>query len=325
MADDIDLDASIDKTVGEFIGEIAPGSEPAPSPDAPLEPAAPATTSLAKPGVPGSVEPIAYPKSWSKDYEPHWGKMPRELQEYVTNTREKDYLDGLEQYKSGHQNWNTIHEVMQPYMPRLTSLGLQPAEAVRALMNADWALSQGTPEQKIGILAQICQNYGIDPSQIRLPGGGEAPFRTEGEQALLKQFHGLHSTVQGFMKSQHETLRAQTDKDVLAFATDPKHPYFDEVANDIALLISADNKVSLADAYEKAVWANPTTRAKEIERLNKDRSETERKAREEAARKARGASAANLRGKQTERTTGAAKGGWEEELLETHAAIKSRT
>src|SRR6266480_1784806 len=159
MADDIDL--NIDRTVDDFIGEVAPGSEPAPATEPPAEPAAPGITSLAKPAVPGALEPIAYPKSWKQELSPHWDKMPRELQDYVTNTREKDYLNGLEQYKAGHTAYSEIHEVIQPYMPRLTALGMRPAEAIRTLMNADWALSQGSPEQKLAMIGQICQSYGI--------------------------------------------------------------------------------------------------------------------------------------------------------------------
>src|SRR5258708_6125936 len=152
MADDIDLDLNIDKTVDSFIGEVAPGSEPAPAVEDKTPAAVPATTSLAKPAVPGALEPIGYPKSWKQDLAPHWDKMPRELQDYVTNTREKDYLNGLEQYKQGHQMYSQFAEVPQPYMPRINSLGMPPAEAIRALMNADWALSQGTPDQKAAML-----------------------------------------------------------------------------------------------------------------------------------------------------------------------------
>ncbi len=319
MADDIDL--NIDKTVDAFIDEVAPSSEPAP--DIPAEPKAPATTSLAKPAVPGAVEPIAYPKSWKADLAPHWEKMPRELQDYVTNTREKDYLNGLEQYKSGHNAYSQFAEVLQPYMPRINSLGMHPAEAVRALMNADWALSQGTPEQKAAMLGQICQNYGIDPRTI-VP-AGEAPFRTEGETALAKKYDGLAANVNQFIQSQMNEKRAGIDKEVAAFAADPMHPHFDEVADHIARLITADRNISLADAYEQAVWANPTTRAKALETLNKENEKKAREAREAAATAARTTRLANVRGKPTDKTTGAAKGGWEDELPVTAAAIASRT
>jgi hypothetical protein len=324
-----DIEQRIDKTVDDFIGEVAPGTEPQnttpPSPDRTPAPGAGPITSLAKPAA-GTAGAIPYPKSWKQDYAPLWSKIPPEVQKYVSEVREKDYLDGLEQYKRGHTAYSEIHEVMQPYMPRLTALNLQPAEAIRALMNADWALSQGTPEQKAAMVAQICQNYGIDPRTIQIASADpNAPQPSPGEIELRKRFDGLHSNLNQFIQSQIAEKRAVIDKDVATFAADPKHPYFDEVADDIVRLINADKAISLGDAYEKAVWANPTTRAKEIERLNKERSETERKAREEAARRARGASAANIRGKPTDKATGAAGKSWEEDLEDKAAEIRSRT
>src|ERR1700704_5490241 len=212
MADDIDL--NIDKTVDDFMREVAPGSEPAvPIEDKiPAAGAVPAVTSLAKPAAPGAPEPIAYPKSWKQDLAPHWDKMPRELQDYVTNTREKDYLNGLEQYKAGHTAYAQIHEVMQPYMPRLTALGMHPAQAIQALMNADWALSQGTPEQKAAMLGQICQNYGIDPRTI-VPGATDpnAPQPTPAELELRKKYDGLASNLNQFIQSGVAEKRSAID------------------------------------------------------------------------------------------------------------------
>jgi hypothetical protein len=324
MPDDIEL--NIDKTVDDFIQDVAPGSEPPPD-DVTLAPKAPpATTSLAKPATPGAPEPIAYPKSWKQDLAPHWDKMPRELQDYVTNTREKDYLNGLEQYKTGHTAYAEFAEVLQPYMPRINSLGMRPAEAIRALMNADWALSQGTPEQKAAMVAQICQNYGIDPRTLPLGGGDpNAPQPTAAELELRKKYDGLESNLKGFMQSQIAEKRGVIDKEVAAFAADPTHPHFDAVSDHIVRLLNADRNLSLQDAYDQAVWANPTTRAKAVEILNKETADKARKEREAAAQAAQKARLANVRGKPTDKTTGAAKGGWEEQLPVTAAAIESRT
>jgi hypothetical protein len=325
MADDIDL--NIDKTVDDFIDEVAPGSEPPPD-DVALEPKAPpAVTSLAKPAAPGALEPIGYPKSWKQELAPHWDKMPRELQDYVTNTREKDYLNGLEQYKAGHTAYSQIHEVMQPYMPRLTALGMQPAQAIQALMNADWALSQGTPEQKAAMLGQICQNYGIDPRTIVAGTAGDpnAAQPTAVELELRKKFDGMASNVNQFIQSQISEKRSVIDKEVATFAADPAHPHFDAVADHIVRLLNADKTLSLQDAYDQAVWANPTTRAKAIEALNKETAEKARKDREAAAQAAQKARLANVRGKPTDKTTGAPKVGWEEALPVTAEAISKRT
>lgn len=326
MADDIDL--KIDETVDSFINEVAPGTEVPPGTPAKEPAAAPvaAVTSLAKPasGVADPAAPIDFPKSWKQDLSPHWAKVPRELQDYVTNTREKDYLNGLEQYKAGHTAFGELNEVITPYMPRLTAIGMRPAEAIRALLNADYALSNGSAEQRYQMLAQICQTYGLDPAQIK-GGSAEQPFQTEGERKLAAQLTEQNRTIQQFLGSQFAQQRAVIDKDVATFAADPAHPHFNEVGDHIARLLTADKTLSLQDAYEQAVWANPTTRAKEMERVSKETAEKDRKAREEAAKGAAKARIANLRGKPSERGTSAAKGGWEEELPVTAAKIANRT
>jgi S1-C subfamily serine protease len=63
--------------------------------------------------------------------------------------------------------------------------------------------------------------------------------------------------------------KAAITKEVNAFATDPAHPFFDEVSDDIIAILKTG--ASLAEAYEKAVWANPVTRQKEIARRQKEK------------------------------------------------------
>lgn len=63
--------------------------------------------------------------------------------------------------------------------------------------------------------------------------------------------------------------RAAITKEVNAFAADPAHPFFDEVSDDIVAFLKTG--ASLAEAYEKAVWANPVTRQKEIARRQKEK------------------------------------------------------
>lgn len=322
MAGDTDLDF-VDTSVD---GGMDTASTPPSAEDTArtIDPGArPATTSLAKPAgdAPAAID---YPKSWKADYQKHWGAIPRELQEYISGTREKDYLEGLEQYKLGHQSWGRMAEVMNPYMARINSLNSSPHDVVKALLNADWALSSGTPEQKMQMLAQICATYGIDPRQIPGVDPNAAPASPEVLE-MRKHYDGMFRGVNEFIQSQVRAQRAAIDKDVAAFAADPAHPHFNDVAEDIVRFINADKSISLQDAYDKAVWANPTTRQKEIERLNKVQTDTDRKAREEAAARAEAARVARVRGKPTEKGTGGKAVGWEEDLDLQAAKITNRT
>jgi hypothetical protein len=120
-----------------------------------------------------------------------------------------------------------------------------------------------------------------------------------------------------------EALKASTAAEVDAFAKDPAHPYFDEVADHITLLLR-DPKISLKDAYEQAVWANPVTRAKEQARLQKETEEAVRKAAEEEAKKAAAARGTKLRGKDGERASPDFVGSMDETLRETYKEIQGR-
>src|SRR6187549_13360 len=55
------------------------------------------------------------PKSWRQDMHPHWGKMPKEAQQYYVE-REKQMLDGMSQYKQ-------IQQILAPYEPMLSQAG----------------------------------------------------------------------------------------------------------------------------------------------------------------------------------------------------------
>jgi vacuolar-type H+-ATPase catalytic subunit A/Vma1 len=115
-------------------------------------------------------------------------------------------------------------------------------------------------------------------------------------------------------------------RDVEAFATDASHPYFDEVADDIAVMIQGGH--DLESAYEKAVWANPVTRQKELARLQTEQQASIREKAMKEAETARKAASLNVRTRDTSRTPTGPKGtmrNLDSVLEETMREMKSRT
>ena len=99
--------------------EPAPEVEAAPEPE-PVEQADP------------YVEP---PKSWKKEYHEIWKQVPASAREIYYN-REKQMLDGLEQYKSGHEFGNKLKPVYEPYREFLQQQGLDEVKATQYLLAA---------------------------------------------------------------------------------------------------------------------------------------------------------------------------------------------
>lgn len=251
------------------------------------------------------------PKSWPKEMHEFWGKTDPKVQDYW-ETREKQMLDGLDQYKGDANLGRTLKEVITPYKPILESAGLDETTAVRSLLNAHYRLTQGTVEQRKAAYDELGKNLGliegekIDP-QVR---------------QLQEKLTAIESTITTSQQRALQETQAKVSKDVEAFASDPKHPYFDEVADDIVAMIQAGR--SLDDAYEKAVWANPVTRQKEMARLQTENdAKLKEKAKQEAL-KAKQASSTNVKGRDTRRSPTEPKGTMEDTMKETLREIKTR-
>jgi hypothetical protein len=117
---------------------------------------------------------------------------------------------------------------------------------------------------------------------------------------------------------------AQDDvkKELDAFIADPAHSLFDDCADDIARFVSQG--LSLQDAYDKAVWANPVTREKQVQsRLQTEAEKAKERARLDALPKKK-AAGVNVRGRETQRTPTEPLGSMEETMRETLAKIKGR-
>lgn len=241
-----------------------------------------------KPGDEGYVEPVEAPKSWTKEMAPEFAKLPKPVQEYI-NKREAQVTEGISQYKTAAQFAQAVHGVVQPYMAHIQSRGNTIDNHLKLLLNADYVLSTGTPAARAEFLQSIMQNAGVTKEML-----GETPAAKDpAVVALEKRVQELGGKLTESETAQLEEKRAEVNKAVDSFAANPKNIYFQELSDDIVKLIGAG--YTLQDAYEKAVWANPVTRAKEQIRIDKDKEVARKTAAEEAALKAKGLKKSNVR------------------------------
>jgi hypothetical protein len=282
-----------------------PESKPMPEPE-PDKPAPPA---------PGD-EP---PRTWKPEVAALWAGLDPAVKAEVQR-REQDIFKGIEQYKTAAQTGQAYQSVIDPYMPILKQFNIDPVTQVKGLMNAHYQLATGSPETKAALFQQLARDYNVDLSSLPEPS-----YVDPAVQALRAELNGVKSTLSAReaaeLRTQQETLSRQID----TFASDKTaHPYFDEVANDIANLLTAKVSSTLEDAYERAVWANPVTRAKEQTRLSVA-AEAKRVDEEKArAAKARQSLRANVRPTAKNGSATAPVGSMDDTIQETLARINAR-
>lgn len=257
----------------------------------------------------------AAPKSWRKEMHEFWNGLEPAVQDYIEQ-REQQMQDGLVKDRDDANLGRVMRDVMSPYSEMLKSQGVDESVMVRNLMNAHYKLSTASPEEKVNLFNQLQQMYGVT-----------AEGETQQVDPVLKSVQDkVNMLEQHLTQAQQATLqeaRARVEQDVEAFAADPAHEFFDEVSEQIVPLINSG--YSLEDAYQNAIWLNPVTRQKEIDRTAAKAAEDAEKAAKEQAEKARKAKSANVRGRDTGRTPTEATGTMEDTLRETFREIQNRS
>ena len=249
------------------------------------------------------------PSSWSKEQHDNWSKIPKEAQEYV-ELREKQMLDGIEQYKQGYQQAIEMHKVLEPFLDNIQRNGLNETEAVHNLFSYQLALTEGSAESRQNAFVQLGQSLGLIP----VDGATQTDNRTRELQQRLERIE--RQEQQRAQQSQQQIFN-RVEKEVSDFAADSKNEYFDEVADDVVMLLQSG--LDLQAAYDRAVWANPITRAKELSKSTQQ--QTAKKT--EAARAAKRASSTNIRPLNTSKSSNQPTQSWDDTMNETLARLRS--
>lgn len=252
----MDYDAAADR-IGASLGEDLIGkrqTEPVETPG--LEPTAAQPEPTQQP-TPQPVQTYEVPKSWKREMHEHWGKVTPEAQAYIIE-REKQLLDGF-------QSFRPIQDAITPHQDYLSRRGASPAQAVAALLAAERRLTEGPIEQRRAAYQEIGRNLQLLDDAAQQNGQPQTPVDPV-VQTLQQRLEAIERQAQAERQAKIDAIRTENQKAVEAFAADTKaHPYFDEVANEIAILVSQG--YSLQDAYDNAVRMNPVTFEKEKARL----------------------------------------------------------
>ena len=299
-------------------GGETPGGEGAGTPavDAAAK-AAPANGQAGDAGATGS--PDQPPQSWTQEAKDHWAQIPPRIRQEILK-REGDFFNGLEQYKGEATIGRALRETVSPYLAVMRQHSVEPMTRIQELLQLNYNLSVGSPQQKAEGISRICKMFGVDPANLIV----EQAYDDPAVAGLKKELETVRSGIDQMRQVEEARIRDANMSAVNAFIANPANVYVQEVVQDMVRLLNAKACKTLEEAYEKAVWANPITRAKEQSRLATE-AEAKR-AKEEADRvaAAKAATAANVKtsgrqGRQPEQV-----GSMDDTIAGTLASIRKR-
>ena len=264
------------------------------------EVAAPAQPQAAQqPAAAATPSPVEAPKSWAADAKELYSKADPKLQAYIAQ-RESQMSQGVQQIRTQlgakAQLADQFREAVLPYEPIIRSEGGTPIGAVKDLLNTAYILRTGSPQAKAELVRGVCQQFGIDMGQLAV----EQPQIDPHLQDIASRLQRTEAALQAQQRAASQQVLSGATGAIEAFAAEkdaqgnPLRPHFEAVRDDLISDVAAVRQANpsmphaqvLQKAYERAVWANPDTRAKLIAAQN---AAAQTAARETAARAGRAA------------------------------------
>jgi len=225
---------------GKFIAK--PAETVQDTPDQPSEAVADPAVKLA----------IRAPASWSVAAKAGFDALPPEVQQAVAK-REQEIDHGLRRKSEEVKRYEPLEQLIAPRRAVWAAQGMDEASAIKTLLAAQDLLERD-PRQGLEFLAR---SYGVSLNTAQPQGQPQqaqpAPDSHPEIAFLKQQLQTLQSQVQ---EAQTAPFKSQID----AFQNDPANLYFENVRDDMAVLLHNGKAADLKEAYEMACWMRPDIR-----------------------------------------------------------------
>lgn len=221
---------------------------------------------------PEVVQPVEAPSYVPSELRGEWGNIPESFRTWVQK-REEDQHKMFTSQDGELRMGREFKEMVAPYMAIIQAQGSTPKDVVGSILNTAYRLRTGSEQEKLQIFQELAQQYGVP-----LDGLQNQEYLDPTIAALQKEIGELKnqynpSNMQKQLQEYSEQARLQAE--VNAFAADPAHKHYEQVKGHMAALLGSGAAKDLQEAYEKALWADPTIRSTLL---------AEQKAEEEAKR-----------------------------------------
>lgn len=273
------IDTRARDEAGKFVKAEKPAkeSQKTPSPEASPEVAAapapggePAASASSSPASAPDRDINRAPSTWKPQVRNEWANLSPTIRAEI-HRREADFQNGQAQLLPDARLGSEIKRATEPYRMLIESTYGTPDRAMSAFLQTAAALQMGSNSQKLQTIVGLSQQFGIDLSALSQPGSPQPqqqPFADPRIDQLLAHQRQQEEQRQANEQRQVEGVANSwiSEKDA---AGNPKRPYIGDVIQEMSMLIPQIKQTHphlahaqiLEQAYDRAVWANPDTRA----------------------------------------------------------------
>ena len=317
-----------DKTTGKFTKATASTTKTAqeitavPSTTSTVPPSAGGDSSKTEPPKQGEPDTTRPPSSWRHEAREAWAKAPPEIQREVAR-REMEMAQAVSKFHPVREFASEMQRVLSPIAESARARGTTPTRLVSDYVAFDSELASRDPERQARAVAQVIKAYGVDIEALAGAIDSPARQRPVNEAQLRAQIR--QEEAARFQAEQGQQQLSMHVRQVQEFSRRPDADLMnDEVRFIMADLVDSAQArgvaLTLEDAYNQAVWANPKTRA-----IVQQRETAKQRSTADAATQRSMAAGGSIKSRPASPIGGGGGRTLREDLEETAASMSGRT
>jgi hypothetical protein len=238
--------------------------------------------------TPGTLQP---PAGWTAAEKAEWLKLSPVVQAAVSR-REAEASQGGKQWSEQRQRYEAV---LAPVAAAARANGLTTEDGLNRLLSAQNFLER----DPVNAIKTLARSYGVDLAQLagQPAAEGSAPVQPDIAAIVHQQVATALAPIQQRFQSEDDQRQQSTLSLIEQFASDQAHEHFDLLQPMMLAMLpnvrqdmpNASPQEWLKEAYDRAAYANPATRASLLagqEAAAEAKRIADAKARAEKARKA---------------------------------------
>ena len=223
-------------------------------------------------------EAMQAPVHWSADHREMFEGLDPKAQQFLMDRHKAMEAD----YTQKTQQIAPLRNTVAQWGKYLSDHGVTAEQAFHTFMGKEQMLRYGTNDQKIAVLKELAENYGIQPPD---PNAQAPDPRVNALQQQIWQMQNV-ATMQQQQAAQQAAAQTQASMDAFKSKTTEAgtlaHPFYGEVMNEMIAFANADRMAgkqpTMESLYERACQANPAVRAKLEQAGKADKAKAKRTA-----------------------------------------------
>lgn len=238
-------------------------------------------------------EALSAPDHWPADKREAFNGLPNEAKTMLldqSKALEAQFTRKNQELSEQTRFAETVRREIEPFADDMRLSGLDEAGAIRQLVG----LHAFAKKDPAGYINYVANAFGVNLASLnQQPEDHE--YIDPQVAALTNKVHSLESVAQQQQYHAQMAQREQAQSMINSFASEadengqPLRPHFEQVKPKMGVLLQSGQAKDMADAYEQAVWADPTIRtqmtAAQEARIAQE-AEAKRKAAVEKAKRA---------------------------------------